>query len=140
MERARPPIHSSGERATRWRELQREGSPSSWGSLAQWACTKLCIIEMSKTQGREEAKQFFCDWHRNNELCARYNNEQEKKSTGWRLAQLIIRIENEVNSQSMEQGRLQCLIHLLFLIQSHLETKMLSFQSNISTSRSRRLI
>lgn len=85
---------------------------------------------MSKAQGREEAKQIFCDWHGNNELRARYNNELEKRSTGWRLAQLIIRIENEINSQSVEKWKLQCLIHLLFLIQSHLETKMLSFQSN----------
>lgn len=85
---------------------------------------------MSKAQGREEAKQFFCDWHWNNELCVRYNNELEKKSTGWRLAQLIIRIENEMNSQSVEKRKLRCLIHLLFLIQSHLETKMLSFQSS----------
>lgn len=34
---------------------------------------------MSKAQGREEAKQFFCGLHRNKELCARYNNELGKK-------------------------------------------------------------
>lgn len=85
---------------------------------------------MSKAQGREEAKQFFCDWHRNNELCADITKNWKKKKTGWRLAQLIIRIENEMNSQSVEKGTIECLIHLLFLIQYHLETKMLSFQSN----------
>lgn len=54
---------------------------------------------MRKAQGRDEAKQFYVINTKNLSSLPIITIKWKKKSTDWRLVLLIIRIENEVNSQ-----------------------------------------